>query len=214
VEELPKGETDGKSEVTITDNDHEGTRRTLPPDDDAPAPGPLDEIKKGLKIVANLGVTLGSSIDRMTRSHDRLMNALQRNTPVDYGIGVAGVYPAAGNLVLNFGTPDQGFMWEIESIVLGGTDVNVTAIGSVGVYVSGVLPPPGGSAPGGITSLADRSTALPNVAFYGRRDLIVNDQEYLFAVIFGGAVGQTYGGNMSATVFPVDAGRGKDVVTL
>ena len=197
------------------DNDHEGHVAYAPDDPDA-QPGPLDDIKNGLKVWFDLGATLGQQMDEQHRSWRRLMQRLQHATPVDYGIGVSGIYPATGNLVLVFGTPDQGTYWEIESCVLGGTDVNVTATGSAGLYVSAVLPVPGGGgvAPGGITSLADRAATLPNVAFYGRRDLVVNDQEYLFAVIFGGAAGQTYAGNMSATVVPVDAASGRDVVTL
>lgn len=195
------------------DNDHEGQRVAMPvPDDDSS--DPLGDIRSGIKAMFNFGVTIGESIDKHTRSVDRLMRKLQRNTPVDYGIGVSGVYPAAGNLVLSFGGPDQGTFWELESIVLGGTDENVTVAGSAGLYVSAFLPPSGTSAPGGITSLADLAKTLPNVAFYGKRDIVVNDGEYLFAVIIGGTPGTTYGGNMSATVTPVDVASGVDVDTL
>ena len=198
------------------DNDHEGNRVYAPADDTpAAAAGPLDEIKSGLKVWANLGLTLGDSIDAQTKSWRQLMARLQHGTPIDYGIGVAGVYPASGNLLLNFGTPDQGTRWEVTGCVVGGVDVFTTAAGKAGLYVSGMLPTTtGGLAPAGMTALADQATALPNVAFYGTRQLVVNDQEYLFLIINGGTPGQTYAANFSATVFPVDAAGGRDVVTL
>jgi len=175
---------------------------------------PLDEIKSGLKVWANVGVTLGKSLDEHTAAIKKLNARLQHNVPVDYGIGVAGVFPAAGNLLLNFGSPDQGTRWEVTGVVLGGVDTNITAAGQAGLYVSGQIPPPGGAAPAGITALADRAPTLPDIAFYGTRQLVVNDQEFLFAVIFGGTPGQTYAGNFSATVFWTDAGGGRDTTIL
>lgn len=197
------------------DNDHEGSRDVYPPSLDGPAPGPLDEIRNGLKVWADVGLTLGKSIDANTNATRKLWDRLQRNTPVDYGIGVAGVYPATGFLLLSFGTPDQGYRWEVTNVTVGGVDADTTAAGSAGLYVSGALPTtPGGRAPAGMTGLVDRAATLPNPAFYGTRQLVVDDQEYLFLIIFGGTVGQTYAANFSATVFPDDAGGGRDVVTL
>jgi hypothetical protein len=195
------------------DNDHEGNV-AFAPTDDAPPSGPLDEIKSGLKIWADVGLTLGKNIDEQAKTWRQLMARLQHNTPVDYGLGQAGVYPATGDLLLNFGSPDLGFRWEVSSVVVGGADVNIAAAGSAGLYVSASPPVAGQPAPGGLTNLADRASALPNVGFYGTRQLVVNDQEYLFLIIFGGTPGQTYAANFSATVFPSDAGGGRDVVTL
>jgi hypothetical protein len=203
--------------ATPTDQDHEGTYRVLPDDAvdaAASAPGPLDEIRNGLKIVANLGVSIGKSMDRMTSSVDRLMRRLQQNTPIDYGGAASGVYPASGDLILSLGTPDAGTRWEVSSCVVGGSDVNIAAAGSAGLYVSSFVPLPGQANPAGTAGAADIAKALPNVAFYGTRQLVVNDQEYLYLVVFSGSTGQTYIANFSATVFNVSAAGGRDTNIL
>jgi len=199
------------------DNDHEGARTNHPPDaDDAPAStSPLDEIVSGLKVWADVGITLGTKMDEQSKSYDRFMARLQRNTPVDYGGAAAGVFPASGVLLLNFGTPDQGTRWEVTAVAVGGVDFDTAVAGKAGLFVSSQLPiGPTGRAPAGTTALADLANALPNVAFYGTRQLVVNDQEYLFLIVSGGTAGTTYAANFSATVFPSDAAGGKDVVTL
>jgi hypothetical protein len=203
--------------ATPTDQDHEGTYRVLPDDAiDAAAstPGPLDEIRSGLKIVANLGVTIGKSVDRMTSSVDRLMRRLQQNTPIDYGGAQSGTFPASGDLILSFGSPDAGTRWEVTNVVVGGTDLNITAVGTAGLYVSSFVPLPGQPNPAGTAGAADIAKSLPNVAFYGTRQLVVNDQEYLYLVVFGGSSGQIYVANFSATVFNVSAAGGRDTNIL
>jgi hypothetical protein len=103
---------------------------------------PLDEIKNGLKVWADVGLTLGKSIDKNTDTIRRLNARLQHNTPVDYGIGISGVFPAAGTLLLNFGSPDQGTRWEVTGCVVGGVDAFTAAAGRAGLYVSSVPPIP------------------------------------------------------------------------
>lgn len=193
---------------------HEGQGADYPLADDAPEPSPLDRLQKGLAAWLSVGVTLGDQLEKQTDAYNRLMDRLQRNTPVDYGAAASGVYPASGVLALNFGTPDQGTRWEVTNVVVGGTDLNVTVAGSVGLYVAGLVPSNNQQAAGGITNAADYGTPLPNVAFYGTRQLVVNDQEYLFAIVFGGTPGTLYGGNMSATVFNIAAAQGKDITIL
>jgi len=197
---------------------HEGQDRSQWPEDPddhtSSTPGPLDDIKSGLKIWADVGVTLGKSLDENTNTMRRWLRQLERNTPIDYSAIASGVYPAAGFLILNFGTPDQGTYWEVASCAVGGTDVNVTAAGTAGLYVTAFAPAADNSGaattnPAGITSLADRAASLPNVAFYGTRQLVVNDQEYLFLAIYGGTAAQTYGANAQVTVYNAASAKGK-----
>lgn len=197
------------------DNDHEGHYAFAPVDNDAPPSSPLDDIKSGLKVWADVGVTLGKSLDAQTRSWTALMERLQHNTPVDFGSAASGVAVTGQALLLNFGSPDQGRRWEVTNLVVGGTDANIAAAGTAALYVSGQLPVgPGLAAPAGMTAVADVLPALPAAKFYGTRQIVVNDQEYLFAIVFGGTNGQTYAGNASVTVVPVDAAGGRDVAIL
>ena len=168
---------------------------------------PLDEIRNGIKVFLDLGITIGKQVEEQTRATNRLLNRLERNTPVDSSLIASGVFPATGNLVLNLGGADQGTFWEVESVAVGGTDQNVSAAGTAGLYVSGFVPGPTSSP--GMTALADQAKSLPNTGFYGGRDIVVNDGEYLFLIIFGGTVGQTYVANAQCTVFNVAAALGQ-----
>ena len=165
------------------------------------------ETATGLNLFANLTVELGNKIDKLALSQERLANALQVNTPVDYQTFASGTYPSSGFLTLNLGTPDLGTIWEVHNVSVGGTDINVTAAGNAGLYVSGS---PGA---GGMNLLRDRAASLPNVAFYGTRVLLVSTNECLYLNIYGGTAGQTYAANASMTVYKVGAGAGKVTAT-
>jgi hypothetical protein len=196
---------------------HEGTGGQFidpaPDDTAAGGGGPLDDIRSGIKAFLDVGISIGKSVDSQTANVQALLRRLNFNTPIDYGANASGTFPAAGNLVLNLGTPDQGTYWEVESCATGGLDVNITAAGSAGLYVSGYLPLTGTSQTPGMTSLCDRAATFPNVAFYGGRDIVVNDQEYLFLIVFGGTVGQQYAANAQVSVFNTASARGNVEVT-
>ena len=160
----------------------------------------------GINLFANISLELGNKIDKLAQAQQRLANALQTNTPVDYQTFASGTYPSSGFLTLNLGTPDLGTYWEIHNIAVGGTDVNVTAAGTAGLYVSGS---PGS---GGMNLVRDRAGSLPNVSFYGTRVLLVSTNECLYLNIYGGTAGQTYVANASMTVFRVASASGKSTV--
>jgi hypothetical protein len=198
------------------DNDHEGQHAYAPADLDAPtqSTGPLDDIKSGIKAWADIGLSIGESIDAQTRSWSQLMARLQHSTPIFKRLSASGVYPASGDLVLVFGTPDQGTIWEVKNVVIGGADFNTSATGSAGLYVGAFVPQQNAPNPGGITNGVDYSTTLPKVATYSAGQVVVNDQEYLYAVIFSGTATQQYAAAMMAVVTPQDAAAGRDVVQL
>jgi len=57
--------------------------------------------------------------------------------------------------------------------------------------------------------LADYASSLPNVGFYGTRQLLVNDQETLVLLVDGGTAGQVYVANAQMSVFNVMAAMGR-----
>ena len=148
------------------------------------------------------GQAMTARMDKIAAQNAALWQRLQNETPVQNNMAMSGVFPASGNLVLALGTPDHGTYWEVQQITAGGTDVNVAAAGKAGVYVTG--------SPGaiGLNNCRDIAQSLPNVGFYGGRQLYVNDAEQVYVVIFGGTVGQTYVANISFTVFNVAAAMG------
>ena len=195
--------------MTMHTGAHEGTGPSFRDDldDDGGSPsGPLDEIRNGIKAFLDVGIQIGQSVDRHQESIRTLLARLEKNTPVVAPRIASGVYPASGNLILNMGSPDQGTYWEVQSVAVGGTDYNVTAAGSAALYVCGFLPTPTNSP--GITSMVDYAPTLPNAAFYGGKDIVVNDQEYLALILFSGTSSQTYAANAKVAVFNVAAARG------
>jgi hypothetical protein len=153
-----------------------------------------ETLLSGLKLWAKVGLQLGTSIDKLTAAQSEWAK-LQYNTPVDYQTYASGTYTSAG-LWLSLGQPDNGTYWEVHNVIIGGTDFNVTAAGQAGLYVSG--------APGlasGLNMARDYATYLPNVATYGTRVLVVNDQETLWIKLFNGTTGQQYVANASVTVY-------------
>jgi len=169
---------------------------------------------EGIKVWAKVGVELGDTIKNQQKINDELWRRLQFATPVRSWQVQSGVYPSSGNLLLNFGTPDSGTYWNIRSFAIGGTDVNVTAAGKFGLYVSGYVntsnsPGMGAMIDGGGTY--GGADTMPYSENYGNDSFRVNDQESVFAIIYGGTVGQVYTANMGALVYNSAAALGNSI---
>jgi hypothetical protein len=153
-----------------------------------------DSLVSGLKVWAKVGVELGQSVEKLTKAQNTWAK-MQYNTPVDYQVFSSGTYSSTNGLYLPLGQPDVGTYWEVHTVVVGGTDFGVTALGQAGLYVSGY---PGVSA---LNLARDYASSLPNTATYGTRVLIVNDSETLWLKIFNGTTGQQYVANACVTVY-------------
>ena len=193
---------------------HEGPRRDVTDAvemDTVPSPMTYgDNLQNGLKVWLDVGLKLGKQLEEQKARADKLVERLNRNTPVDYTFSQYGVFPSSGPLVLNIGSPDLGTYWEVESVIVGGTEVNVTAAGKAGLYVTAV-PTVAGL---GLSNCVDIAASLPNAGFYGRRDIVVTAQENLVIAIYSGTVGQGYIASASVTVLNVAAAQGNDVVSI
>ena len=188
---------------------HLGAHEGSPAGDDLGQPQTeTQQVASGLKLWADVGLKIGDQLDRLASSQERLARALQEYTPVNYATVASGVYVTGTPLLLNLGSPDHGTYWEVHSVAVGGVDYATTAAGSAGLYVSGYI----STATLDMTQLADYAPSLPNTGFYGTRQLLVNDQEYLCIIIRSGTAGQTYSANAQMTVLPTWASRGKDEV--
>jgi hypothetical protein len=193
---------------------HEGPRRD---ENDAiemdTAPQTMsDNLVNGLKVWVDVGLKLGKQIEEQKARADAAAIKLQRNIPVDYQVSVYGIYASPGPLILNLGSPDIGTYWEVESVIVGGTEVNVSVAGSAGLYVTAVP-----SATGlGLSNCVDiaASGTLPNAGFYGRRDIVVTAQEYLVVALWNGTVGTGYIASAAVTVLNVAASQGNEVVSI
>lgn len=159
-----------------------------------------------LHLLVSATVELGSQVKKQTEENAKVWNRLQYNTPILYRMASSGVANAAGTVQLLIGSPDTGTYWDVENIAVGGTDYNVAAAGSAGVYVSGMYT---GSFSPGMNGLEDYTSTLPNVAFYGFRDIVVQDGENLYLIINGGTTGKTYVTSVDISVYNVATGTGR-----
>ena len=170
-------------------------------------------LMSGLSIWAKVGVQLGQKVEELAKANRVLMARLQRNTPVTYKMVGSTVYSnAAGALnVISLGGPDVGTFWEINNFAIGGTDINVTAAGSFGLYVSGYQ----GTVSPGLGALVDGAAAgvggvaaMPFTETYGTRQIVVTSQEQIYAIIYGGTNNLNYVATIQASVYNVAAAMG------
>ena len=179
---------------------HEGTRQTYPAAIDVQ----LEQLAK--------------HVDKLTMANLRLWEKLNKNVPVTYRVAASGTFQTGTPLVLNFGGPDQGTFWELTCLAVGGNDINVTAAGNFGLYVSGYVA--AGVSPG-MASLVDGAAnnsgglaVLPFTETYGGRQIVVNDSENLYVIIFNGTNNQQYVANVQVQVVNVAATGGVDVTAV
>ena len=173
-----------------------------------------ETLLSGLKIWAKVGAELGETVKKQAETNEKLWRRLQYGTPVSYRTVASGTFVSGQKLVLNLGAPDNGTYWNVRSFAIGGTDVNVTATGGFGLYISGFTqsnysPGMGALIDGGGTY--GGADVMPYSENYGNDSIRVQDSEQLFAVIQGGTNGQTYVANVGVLVYNVAAGFGKDV---
>lgn len=147
------------------------------------------------KLLAGLH-TLAERLDRHTREvaeANRLAQSAAALLPIPYRTRQQDVCGATGVVVLDFGGPAQGRVWELRHVVVGGDLPSTVAGGAAYVYrVAGVAK---SSIPGSL-SMADAidwTATLPNVSFYGPGDAgVIVAPERVFVVITGGTNGQDY----------------------
>lgn len=173
---------------------------------------PEQELVTGINLLAKIGLQIGKATEEMSRTNERvgqLARAIERNTPVTGGNVAAGYFATGVPLVLDLGSPDQGTFWELSTFAIGGTEIDVTAAGKWGLYVSSV-PTAAGA---GLSNLLDvgvvASAAMPFATNYSSGQAVVHDQEHVFAVIFGATNGQQYVVNTQFRVYNVIASQGQ-----
>ena len=173
-----------------------------------------ESLLEGIKIWAKVGVELGESVKKANKLNEELWRRLQFATPVRTWQVASGTFPSSGNLTLTLGSPDAGTYWNIRSFAIGGTDVNVTAAGKFGLYVSGFV---SNTSSPGMTALIDGggtyggADQMPYSENYGNDSFRINDQETVQVVIYGGTSGQVYSCNMGALVYNSAAALGTSI---
>jgi hypothetical protein len=142
------------------------------------------------------------SIDGLTEEMARTRNAfayqnekLQLNQPVDADFSVSAAVPSGGGLIaMDCGGPQNGRVWLLRVIVIGGIKWSTTASGSAQLYGSATSPiDTSGTLTANLAQLKDGSAStLPFPAFYSNRQVEVQFPEHLWVVITSGTASQTY----------------------
>ncbi len=158
----------------------------------------------GLEVFADLAVQLGGMCAQLKRRNDALARQLAA-LPADYQNAAGGPFPVSGTLALNLGSPDLGTEWEVRRIIIGGADITTTPIGVGWVFVQGSPPNMNGVNPSTAQAADVTAGALPQRAFYGTHELVVDATEYLWVVIVGGTPGTQYVASVKAEVVDLAA---------
>lgn len=171
----------------------------------------LHRLLSGIELLANVSLKLGRQVEELEARQRALWGKLQRNTPVDYEIAVAGTVNAAGQATLVIGSPDIGTYWELKGWTVGGSDVNVSVgTGAVaGLYQSG-----SSMVTGGLANCFGYAPSLPYQDTYSTRQLVVDDATYVIVTVYGATPGVTVVANVWATVVNKAAAHGDAEIAL
>ena len=133
-------------------------------------------------------VKFGVSLDNITAQQARTNELLARPAQQPYTFEqtkdlvtpAAATYPA----FISMGGPQQGFVFELRNLVVGGLAVDTVVAGTAYVFVRGT--PPSAqmtSAQWGVTGLRDIATSLPLPAYYGRGQVTVRANQKLWIML-------------------------------
>ena len=152
-------------------------------------------------LVATLTAKLGMSVDlgeqqlAEARKMRAAMDAMTVMQPVTFRAVGSALADAAGFAVIQFSPagPDQGHVWEIQNLVVGGDTFSTAAAGTPEFYASAMdLRSLGNTSPP-LTDVVDATTVtLPTLGFYSRGQFTLRPGERLYVRIVGGTEGQQY----------------------
>lgn len=154
-----------------------------------------------VELYADLSLSIDGLRDEVKKSRE----PRRPPQPIERALSNAGNFPSSGVMALNMGGPEQGRVWQVRSIAVGGATPITTEAGRADVLVAmtaaqvlanittaGSQPGAGGVylatgfVAGSLNSWRDQATTLPNVAFYGLGDLAVHASEQLWIVFSSG----------------------------
>lgn len=155
-------------------------------------------------LVGRLEISLGRSAAALERVAARKPPAQPQ--PVFYRIAQAGIVPASGPLWLRLGGPDQGHIWHVRSIVIGGATPTTSIAGRGDVFVSATdLRLQSSIANIGLADWRDQANTLPLVSFYGNGELPLRLNEELYVAISNGTPSQAV--TVAAQIEDVEEGE-------
>lgn len=151
-------------------------------------------------MMAEVGIRLKAAINEVREeikkaNHQRVEDARKVEAPRTVLIRAEGTAPGSGFLPLVFDIkgPDQGNIWHVRRLVVGGLTPTTVAAGRIDVFVSAAdLSRVNSLAQIGLADWADQATALPLVGSYGRGELTLRHNEKLWLFLSNGTPAQDY----------------------
>lgn len=148
----------------------------------------------GLEVSGGLSIAIGgvtSEVRALRRDQQRIAGRMPINNNI---YGTATCPTPTANFTVDCRGPNQGRMWHLRRITVGGGAFPFTAAGTAYLFV-GINPIALGQAPIP-TELADFTTeSFPQRAFYSERQILARAGERLRLVIVGGTAGVQYFAN-------------------
>lgn len=142
-----------------------------------------------IRLAASIELAVGRLTDQLRKTRQTTLALI----PKDVRFEASGTFPASGPLVLALYSPDLGRIGQLRSIFAGGTVLTTAVAGTCNLYVAGSPPASPQNPTLGMTGARDNSvTPLPAPAFYSTHQVVIQAEEWLYAVITGGTVGQVY----------------------
>lgn len=159
-------------------------------DDDLPATGHEHAAAGGVDLMAQIAIHLGTIAGHVKNEQRRRERQAERWAGFP-DIGGAGVFPstAGQNLVIDCGSPPQGFIWQIRHVMISGPTIGVAAPGSAYSIIQG-QPPAAFNTP--FSNVFDIANTIPLPAFYGTRQYWIDGGDHLWVVVVNGTAGLTY----------------------
>lgn len=151
-------------------------------------------------LIADLSAKLGFTVEvgqqqlAEQRKTNKLLDATLMMQPVNFRAQGSAIANSDGVAMIQLspGGPDQGHIWIVHSIVVGGDTWGTSAAGTAELYVSAMDLRTLGSASPPLTDLVDQATALPLPALYGNQQVTARASERIYMRIVGGTSGQQY----------------------
>lgn len=144
-------------------------------------------------LFAKLSVSIDGLTDSYKRREQREAAAKRAEQPSYNEIHGSVTLNANGYGVIRFDLtgPNQGYVWHLKSMAVGGNDPTTVVAGRADLYVlASDIRQSQALSDLGLAGWRDTTSSLPNVATYGEGEAFCHEQDEIWIIVSGGTPGQ------------------------